>query len=158
MLIISAFIITTLFASCDLSHYPIDDPAITKIDSGLLGKWREKSKKGDKDFITITRLNDYKYSIVDKEKGKKSEAMPAHISVINNARFLNLFIKDSSDEGYMFYRIHNIDSKAGTFSFSTVKDSIIQYLYSPAEVRRYFANRLDDPAFYADTFYMVKMK
>ncbi len=158
VLIISAFLFTTLFASCELSTYPIDEPANIKIDSALLGKWKEKSKKGNKDFITITRLNDYKYSIVDKDKGLKTEAMPAYLSVVNNVRFMNVFIKDSSDEGYMFYRIHSVDAKAGIISILTVGDSTLKYLYNPSEVRKYIAKRMNDRDFYSDTTILLRMK
>jgi len=158
VLIISAFLITTLFASCELSTYPIDDPANIKIDSALLGKWKDKNKKGNKDYITVTKLNDYKYNIVDKDKGLKTESMPAYLSVVNNVRFMNVFIKDSSDEGYMFYRIHSVDAKAGTISLSTVCDSMLKYMYTPAEVRKYIAKRMNDRDFYSDTTYLVRMK
>ncbi len=158
VLIIAAFLLTTLFASCDLSTYPIDEPANIKIDSALLGKWKEKSKTGKKDFITITRLNDYKYNIVDIDKGLKTGVMPAYLSVVNNVRFMNVYIKDSSDEGYMFYRIHSVDAKAGTLSFSTVGDSMLKYQYNPAEVRKYIAKRMNDRDFYSDTLTLVRMK
>ena len=105
-----------------------------------------------------TGLNDYKYNIVEKDKGLKTEVMPAYLSVVNNVRFLNVFIKDSSDEGYMFYRIHNVDAKAGTISFSTVGDSTLKYLYNTTEVRKYIAKRMNDRDFYSDTTFMVRMK
>jgi len=147
-----------LTTGCELSKYPIDDPAQIKTDKRLIGKWSEKSSKSkDDDVFIISRLNDYKYNILTKTKGQKAYTT-CYLSTIDSITFLNVYIEDKdSYGGYIFYRILDINDQKKSMTLTGVNDTNLQYQYSPGEVRRYIKENLNNKAFFKDTLRLYKL-
>lgn len=149
-----------LLVGCDLSTYPIDEPAAVKIDARLLGKWKETKKKGKSDLYTLTASNDYHYLVTILQHGNKHDAQryDAFLSDVDSARFLNVLYKDDSVSGYLLLRILNINAAGNTVTTTVVKDSTMQYLTSSTAVREKVRAHLNDAAFFGDTVRFFRVK
>ena len=150
-----------LLAGCNLSKFPIDDPAVVKIDARLLGTWKEQEekKKAESELYTFAKLDDTHYTLIAKEQGKKKiEKYTAFLSEINNVPFLNVHYKDDSTDGYFFIKILAINATGDKFMASPVSDSTMQLLTSSAMVRARIKGNVDQPAFYIDTLHFSKVK
>ena len=106
-----SFILAVILVGCDGAKYPIDDPAVIKIDDRLLGKWGEK--KHGHEYYCISKTDDYHYFIAMLSKKKETiDSQIAFLSVIDSTRFLN--IRSENEEHvptYMFLKIITLDAK-----------------------------------------------
>ena len=158
---ITAFLFIGLFASCEPAKYPIDDHPLVKIDTRLIGKWKVK---GEKDEYILSKdgksVNvDYKYLVLNKDpKTGKVDKFSAFLSEVGNAKFLNVFFKEDTIEGYIFLRILDINAAGTTARIATIADTTLKYITNATEMRERFTNRLNDPTFYNDTTYFYKIK
>jgi hypothetical protein len=152
-------ILTLLFAGCTFSKYPIDDPAVVKIDARLMGKWKVKGKKTKNDVYTLSKKDDYHYQVVITEPGKpEREEFLAFLSKIDDATFMNVHFKDDTVEGYFFIKILEVNIAANKATAAIVDDSTLQCLNGPTSVRERIHNKLNDPTFYTDTAHFYKVK
>jgi len=152
------FFLVIIAASCDLSKYPIDDPAQVKVDTRLLGKWKVKNKSGADEVYQLSQQNEFKYLVTKIEKKKPTEKHTAFLSNIDNALFLNVYCNDSGNEGYYFLEILDIDPKTNAIKVTSVTDSTVKYLYSPGEVRRWLTENLNNHMIFGDTTLFTKIK
>lgn len=154
-----SLLLITIFAGCDLSKYPIDDPAVVKIDTRLLGTWSEH--KGDlSETYTLTKKDDFYYTVTEKNKKEKPKKYIAYLSEVEHTRFLNVYCKDEKDstDGYLFIKIIDLNVAKKTATAVSIKDSTMKYLTSTAQVRERITTNLNNPTFYGDTAYMYKVK
>ncbi len=152
---IAALFVMTIFASCNLSKFPIDDPAIVKIDEHMIGKWREDR---DSTIFTITRQDNLHYFINYRNRKKKmSEILPAFLSEVDNNWFLNIQYKEKEVKGYLFLKIINVNAAYDLLTIAMVKDTMLQHLKSASEVREYVKTNLNKPSFYGDTIKLRKL-
>lgn len=149
-----------LLVGCDLSKYPIDDAPVIKTDARLIGKWKEKEKKGQSDLYTLTKKSDTRYLVTVKEHddNKRTLKYDAFLSDVNNVQFLNVLYKDDSVNGYLFLRILNINAAGNTVIAAAVSDSTMKDLRSSAAVRERIKENLNNPVFYSDTVHFIKVK
>ena len=146
---------------CNLSKYPIDDKPNVKIDSRLLGKWKDNVKDGDQ--YQLTKKNDYQYNIlVTGKKDKKQDKVESYygfLSSVEDATFLNVHCKDEdSTDRYVFIRVLDIDAAGKKIKLTSVADTTMEFLENAGEVRAYVTANLNKPAFYHDTDTFFKIK
>ena len=157
--VVLACILVAVFAtSCNMSRFPIDEPATVKIDSRLIGKWKVKSSR--KVRIDISRENDFQYHVNVIESGKKTdEHYTAFLSVIQDNMFINIGnTKEDSSRAYLFLRILSVDANAGKIQVATVSDSTMQYLQNATQVRDRITQNLNNRSFYSDTTWLIRKK
>ena len=151
-----SFIMAVILAGCDGAKYPIDDPAVIKIDDRLLGKWGEK--KHGHEYYCISKTDDYHYFIAMLSKKKETiDRQIAFLSVIDSTRFLN--IRSENEEHvptYMFLKIITLDAKR--ILVAGIKDTTLKSMNSPAEIRTYIAGHINSPSFYGDTSVLYRIK
>ena len=147
------------FAACNLSKYPIDDPAVVKIDARLLGAWKGKHKHEKSDLYILTKYNDYEYSILARDKKKtKEEHYNGFLSEVGGVRFLNIYSKDDTEKRYLFMKLIEINEAGNKLKVSCVNDTTMQYFTSAADVRQQITRNLNTPDFYGDTVNLYKVK
>ncbi len=153
----------SLLTACREARYPIDEPAIVKIDTRLLGKWVALEKRdnilgaADYDMVyKVTKQSDNKYKIIYKDgKKKRGEKTTAYLSDINNELFLNVYV-DGDSSGYLFLKIISID--ADKIVMTGIADTTMEQLTSPSQVRERITKNLHNPLFYKDTVEMDRVK
>ncbi len=146
-------------AGCELSKYPIDDPAVVKIDTRLLGKWKVDNEQDKHDLYTLTRKDDFHYHVtVANALDKKVHKATAYLSNVGSLPFLNVYFKDDTASGYLFIKILNVNATGDKIITATVSDTTMKYLKSPAQVRARIQQRLNYPSFYSDTTHLHKVK
>ncbi len=150
-------IFSALLQSCDLSKYPIDDPAIVKIDTRLLGTWADH-KNDLSETYTLARKDDYHYAVTMKSKKDKPLKCVGWLSDVEHKMFLNVYYRDDKDTGYQFYRIIDLNAVKKSISIAVVKDTTMKYLNSTAEIRERIASNINNPGFYGDTGRLYKVK
>lgn len=147
-------------AGCDLSKYPIDDPAVVKIDTRLIGKWRAQEEGKHYATYTLSRMDDFHYRISSRIKVKRSvqtDEYQGFLSEIDNVPFLNVFYKDDSGNGgYSILKV--MDVRAKSIVVASIKDSTLKNLNSPKEVRERITNNLNNPLFFMDTTTLIRVK
>lgn len=145
--------------SCELSDYPIDTQAVIKTDARLLGKWKEKEKKGQSDLYTLTKKGENRYQVTVKEyELKRTLKYDAFLSDVNNVPYLNVLYKDDSANGYLFLKILDINAAGNLITATSVSDSMMKHMHSSAEVRERIRQNLNNPKFYNDTLHFYKVK
>jgi hypothetical protein len=150
------FLPFAILAGCDGAKYPIDDPAVIKTDDRLIGKWGEK--KHGHGYYCVSKTDDYHYFIAMLSKKKDIvDSETAFLSVIDSARFLN--IRSENDQhmaSYIFLRILDIDTRK--IKVAGIKDTMLNSMKSPSEIRPYIASHINYPALYSDTEVLYKVK
>lgn len=146
------------FTACNMPKYPIDDPPVVKIDTRLLGKWKVKYQGQSSDVYTVTKQNDYEYSIsANIWKRTKAEHYTAFLSYIDSSRFLNVYSKDDSEKSYLFIRLMEMNGAANKIKATCVNDTTMQYLKNSAQIRQLVTTNLNKPDFYGDSVWLYKV-
>jgi len=159
LFLLPVLLLLVFLTGCDLSTYPIDDHAVIKTDSRLLGKWKEKEKKDQSDLYTIARNGDTRYLVTVKEYDlKRTLKYDAFLSDVNDVRFLNVLYKSDSANGYLFLRILDINAAGTVITAAAVTDSMMKHAGSSAGVRERIRQNLNNPVFYSDTLHFVRVK
>ncbi|MEI8278419.1 MAG: hypothetical protein WCG87_01575 [Bacteroidota bacterium] len=151
-----AFLLLISLSACETSKFPIDDPANVKVDTRFMGHW--KAKRDRKTTYIISQLNDYHYQIITKKKRKDPEIEQAYLSSVEGNLFLNVYNKDSLQDGYLLLRIMDVNAKADRVAIATISDTTMKHMSSAAEVRQDIIKNINNPAFYDDTIYLHKVK
>ena len=148
-----------LFASCDVAKYPICEKPDLKIDTRLIGVWREKGDTKSAFTYAVTKKTDFEYLLTCGDGSGKIEQYPAYLCKVKNALFLN--IKDMENDtlkGYDGLRLRVIDPAGKKILASSIADTNLMSLNSSAEVLDYLSTNLDKPSLYKDTTWLFKIK
>jgi hypothetical protein len=156
---IAAMLLVVLLIGCDLAKYPIDDPAVVKIDARLLGQWKTTNKDDKNDRYTLVKKDDFHYLVTARYgKEKKNHKFNAYLSEVEHVSFLNIHCKEDTVDGYFFLKIMNVNASGNKVITVTVSDSTMKYLKNPAQVKERIRKNLNNPVFYSDTTHMYKIK
>jgi hypothetical protein len=167
-ILLAIALLPVICASCNYSKYPIDKKPLVKVDEGLYGIWKVKSDTDRRNFILIQDGTEDGFKRKDKEHeyyvtyynhggiNRGLENFSAFISDVQGTQFVNVSYvnwgKDKIEEdGYILFRILDINKDKSKVTFTLVDDPDMKELKSSAEVRARVTKQLGNPRFYTDT-------
>lgn len=158
------------------STHAIDENALNKIDTNLLGIWRVAEDTDRRNFIYVERNYDvhhfsrdygtrkfkqyehcYYLTYMNRHgKNARYEQWLAFTSDINGTRFMNITYRNDG-EGFFFVRFIKRSANRDTITTCMVADTNLRYLPDSKAVRKKITGSINDPVFYSDTMHIYKI-
>jgi hypothetical protein len=138
-----------MFMGCPYhSEVSIDTPKVS-VDTKLLGKWQKRTS--DDETYIITKKDDYDFKIIEKDKtpqeGSKDKEYCAFISVVNGAKFLNLYDPTEDTKTYYFYKI-DMNDETGGFTLSPLSEYITETFTASNDLQKFIQANMGLSFFY----------
>ena len=150
---ISVLATLLLLASCYYeSSYPLGPADAATFDAALVGTWRGANPETFSDVLRVAAFEDGKYAVELQEKDKH-DLLAAHITVLGQARFLNVRSLDPSEPLYVFIRY---DWAGDTLVLRGVKDKAPPPLATPATLKRWLIQNIDSAKTYEEPLRLVR--
>jgi hypothetical protein len=124
----------------------IDEPSV-KIDEKLLGKWEAKNS-GDYTY-NVTKKDDFNYKFEKKGKTSTDATMyTGFISVIDGAKFMNIYEDAASTKTYYLYKLEMSGSGAKA-TLVPVTENITEKFANSAELKAFIKKYMGLSFFYS---------
>ncbi len=187
VLFAAAVILMTLEIKCkSFSKYRIDEKPEIKIDSSLFGIWKAVEDTDKANYILVQSHSDivagtgstdssfyntyfYYFTYMSRHgTNRRYEKFNAFLSKVENVNFLNIvysytphvggeFKIEQTEEGYLFVRLIYLNHTKDSLITTIVADTTLKYLAGTDMVRKQIRDKLNAPAFYADTMHFYKV-
>ena len=134
-----------------------DEHAIVKVDTNLIGIWKMAEDTDAHNYFVIEKYNDYQYAVTYMNRGGSNrtyENFAAFFSEIGSTKFFNVGYNyydkqtETSDVGYFFLKVINIDQRGFDMTLALVSDTTMKKISSQKGVRERIAKNLNNLSFY----------
>ena len=160
-----AFVLSSfLISSCIYeSMVPIDKPSV-KIDPALLGTWKAEDKNyfsqqyGSVNAITLSKKDEYNYSIQVSYKDKSPTIMFGFLADVNGVIFLNVWdnIPEGSPAGYNFLKLKIVnDSKIELYPLT---ENIKEQFNSSKELKLFISENMGNSYFFDAPYAFTRIR
>lgn len=129
------------------SSVPLDSPSI-KIDPMILGAW-----KGDMDSkctYMVLKGNEFTYKIEERKDSGKINILYAHLTIIDNIKYLNVLDSSNMEKPYCFYKFEKLSNEQKIL-LTPVTEYIKETFSSSKELNKYFRNNQSNSYFFENS-------
>ena len=144
---------------CDyVARYPIDKPALIKMDTRMLGIWKLTEDTSTHNYFVIERKDDFNCKVTYMNRyGENPQYahFPVFFSMVDSVPFFNVSYRDYSASGYFFLKI--LEFNVNVLTVAMYADSNLLQTKTPGDVRESIHKNLNDPRYFKQVYHFRKV-